>query len=341
MELTVNNATITRFRKLKVTLSYNAVCSQFSFNFTFNPNNQDHKAVCKPIEYPKALVSYNGKTIITGTLLKNTFKSLPARATVPIAGYSTPGVLDDSNIDVDYYPLQFNGLSLKQITEKIIKPYGLSLKVAASVSTRAAKVYDNVEADAKQSVKDFITELALQRKIVVSHDTDGNLLFTEANTRSQPIAHIEKGVPVEYMTLDIDGQKMHSKITVVQQQSIEGENVGQYSVYNPYVSAYRPKIITQSAGNDNDTEDVAKQALADELRSIQLEIKINAWELNGKLLQPNNTITVINPDLYIYRPATFFIEKVVLEDNNPDKVAILTCVLPEVYNGNNPKMIFQ
>jgi prophage tail gpP-like protein len=134
---------------------------------------------------------------------------------------------------------------------------------------------------------------------------------------------------------------MHSHITVMKQADSNGGNAGEFTIENPYVPfVYRPKVITQSSGDDNDTEKAARNILSDELKNLKLTIVTDRWEVNGKMLKPNNIISVTNPDIYLYKSADWFIESIDFVGDEKQTTATLHCVLPEVYNGKTPKYLF-
>ncbi len=333
--------TIKFFNDFTLNLRHDSIASDFSVSFYFDPTNHDQEELACVSHFHQALVEHNGELLISGFILSEVFNSSPVREMVSFTGYSLPGVLEDCQIPIEAYPLQSDGLTLRQIANKFVKPFNIKMIVDPSVSSRMDIVYPKTTANETQSVKDYLTELAAQRNIIISHDSNGNLLFTQAKTDQEPLFHVENGLIGTSMTMAFSGQGMHSSITVIKQADKDGGNAGQATVINPYVPiVYRPKVLTQSSGDDNSTLQAAKNALASELKNVVLTITTDRWEINGKIIRPNNIITVLNPELYIYRKTKFFIESIAFTGNQEQTTAVLTCVLPEVYNGKTPKNIF-
>lgn len=329
------------FNNFNLNLRYDSVASSFSFGFYFDPKNNEHKELACVSHFHEAIVEHNGETLVTGYILGESFASASTRKLVSFGGYSLPGVLEDCEIPPSVYPLQSDGLTLRQIAEKLIKPFGIKMIVDPAVASRMNQVYEKTTADIKQPIKGYLTELAAQRNIIISHNVKGELLFTEAKANQAPIMHFELGIPATEMSLSFSGQDMHSEITVMKQSSLDGGNAGQYTIHNPFVPiVYRPKVITQSSGDDIDTEKAARNALAAELKNIVLTIVTDRWEIDGKIIKPNNIITATNPELYLFKKTKWFIESVTLTGDNTKTTATLNCVLPEVYNGQVPKNIF-
>lgn len=340
MILKINNRKFDFFANVAVSLKYDSVASAFSFDAFFNPDNPDHKDLFKPAAFYRAVVEHNGQKLITGTLLSPVFRDSAKTQTVNITGYSLPGVLEDCEIPTSVYPLQSNGLSLKNIAEKIIKPFGIKLVVDASVSSRVDATYKISKAEHSQTVKSYLSELASQKKVMVTHDADGNLVFTEAKTKQTPLFDFTDGMPGFEYEHSFDGQSCHSEITILGQATAEGANARQGKITNPYCSAFRPRVVQQSSGTDNDSPLAARNILSEELKVVKLKITLDRWELDGKLVMPNNIITVTNPRLYLYKKTNFFIESVDFTGTAESQTCVLNCVLPEVYNNQDPKNIY-
>lgn len=332
------------FNSFTLNLKYDAIASTFAFKFYFDPKNPDHRELSCVSHYHEAIVEHNGETLVTGYILSEAFTSSSVKELTQFGGYSLPGVLEDCKIPPSLYPLQSDGLSLRQIAQKLLAPFKIRMVVDQAIASRIDLVYQKTTAKETDSIKSYLTELASQRNIIISHNENGEVLFTEAKANQSPILNFEPGnnsIPFTDMAMSFNGQSLHSEITVMKQASSEGGNAGQSTVYNPYVPiVYRPEVIIQSSGDDNSTSDAAKNALAAELKNITLTITTDRWEVNGKILKPNNIISVINPELFIFKKTNWFIESINFTGDNTKTIAVLTCVLPEVYNGKTPKNIF-
>lgn len=346
MILRINDRIRTRkvefFNGFNVSLRYDSIASAFSFNFFFNPDNLEHKEMTCVGHYHIATVEHNDELLLTGYVLSEKFVDSSVKTLSAFGGYSLPGALEDCEIPPSLYPLQSDGLTLKEIAEKLIKPFGLKMVIDPSVTSRMNSVYEKTTAGAGQNIKAYLTELAAQKNIIISHNEKGNLLFTEAKTKQKPILNFDGGIPFTKMELSFNGQAMHSEISVVKQAGKDGGNAGQSTVKNPYVPyVFRPKVVIQSSGDDIDTELAAKNIRAAELKNLKLIIATDRWEVDGKVIKPNNLISVINKEVYLYKKTDWFIEQVDLSGDNTKTTATLTCVLPEVYNGKEPNYIFK
>lgn len=346
MILKIGSRLIEQYNQAAITLNYDSVASTFAFSLYFDPDNPEHKQLFKPGQYHDVTIEHNGELLITGTMLTSGFASGPERSLVSVAGYSKTGVIEDCEIPLSAYPLQTNGLSLRQICQRVLKPFGLNLIVDPSVNSKVDAKYSQSTASDDQSVKAYIDSLARQKYVVITHDEKGNLVLTEAKVKQTPILDFNNDSRFLNMTLDFDGQQMHSEITFKKQATKRGKgNAGQASVTNPYCKIFRPKSNRQTSGENVDTKYVARNGLSEELKSIQLVIEVDSWSLGGELIRPNNIITVVNPECYIYNKTRWFIKSVEFSgDHNSsstnDGTAKLTCCLPEVFTNVTPINIF-
>lgn len=347
----IKNRQVEFFNNFSLNLKYDSVGSAFGFSFYFEPENKEHKELMCIGHYHTCTVEHNNELLLSGIILSQAFQSSTVRKMVSLGGYSLPGVLEDSTIPVSTYPLQHDGLSLKQIAEKLIRPFGLTMKIDNSVASKMNAVFDISTAKETQTVKSYLTELATQKNIIISHNEKGELLFTSANTnQTTPLLEFDFSagtIPGTEMDLNFNGQAMHSHITVQKQANVDADsgdagNAAEATVRNPYVinSVFRPLVVSQSSGKDTDTEQAAKNIRAAELKNLKLVIKTDRWEVNGKIIKPNNYLTVINPEVYLYKKTTWFIEEIAFSGDEKQTTAVLTCCLPSVYNGEEPKYLF-
>jgi prophage tail gpP-like protein len=347
MILKVGTQQITDFNEVNVELKYDSVASTFSFQYRYDSADPQLTLLNSPASYADCTIEYvNPETgekelLITGTILNHGFDDNPAVGLNGISGYSKTGVLEDCNIPVSLYPLQSDGKTLKQIVEKLIQPFGISLVISDDVATRANSVFDVSTAEPSDTIKGYLAKIANQKDILLSHDVNGNLLLTKSRPNATPKYNFGRQIPITSAVLRFDGQGMHSEITVIKQADSGGGNAGQSTVTNPYVKKFRPSVKIQSSGDDNSTNFAAKSALADELRAIQLDINLDTWtDNNGLIWRPNTVITIENSELMLNKSTRFFIESVQFTGNESQQIATLKCVVPEVHNTNTPVNIF-
>ena len=338
-----NHYNVKTWNNFSLTLKYDSIASSFGFDLYFDPNDSEAREMFQVGHYHIASVEHNGELLVTGFLLNHKFKLSSKKNLSNISGYSKAGVLGDCPIPTSLYPLQSDGLTLLQIAQKLLAPFKIGITVDTAVAAKVNSVYEKTTASEGQTVADYLSSLASQKDVILSHSENGDLTFTEAKVNGQPFYHFDGSDPATEITLDFNGQAMHSHITLQKQASTDGGNAGEVTVRNPFVPfVYRPATKTQNSGGDNDTQDAVKNALKDELKNIKLTIDMPTWTLNGgQLIKPNRIITVISPELYLYKVTKWFIEEVTFSGNEKQQTCKISCVLPEVYSGKTPDYIFQ
>lgn len=330
------------FNEFAVSLKHNAIASTCSFRFYFDHENPEHKEFACPSHIHEFTLDYKGVRMISGYIISQKYKVSGIKELTEIRGYSYTGFLEDCEIPPTSYPLQSNGISLAAIARKALQPFGINLVIDPQVQSEVNQNYDVSEAGNNQKVKDYLAQLAQQKDIILGHTPEGDLFLTKSKTNAKPIIEFDlsKGtVPGVEFEFEWNAQGMHSDIFVQRQASIDGGNAGYTQLRNYYVpTVYRPTTVTQTSGNDNDTQKAARRALANELRGGKMTIRINRWEavLGGGIITPNNTITVYGPELYHYYKIKWFIESVDFNGNEKEEVATINCVLPEVYSFEVP-----
>lgn len=337
MILKINNRKFDYFNAVSVSMSYDKIASTFNFVAHFDPDNPSHRSLFQPLKYSKVEILHEGETLLIGRKVTTSFTSNSTPQLAQIGGYSLTGVFEDSNIPLSVYPIQSDGLTLRQIAEKILKPFDIAVVVDSIVADDVDSVLESSDASTTGTVKSYLTSLATQKNVILSHTKNGALLFTRAKANQAPIADLSDAVDKK---LSVSGQGIHSSIAVFKDANIVGGNAGENELDNPLVTSFRPSVSVQSSGDDNDTELTAKLRRAAELKSIKLTIKLDSWMINGKVIRPNRIISVKDKSLHLYKRTNWFIEAVTLSGNEKEQTATLKCVLPEVYTNQTPSNPF-
>lgn len=343
MILKVAGQKVDFFNNVSVQLRHDAVASGVAFSFAFNPENPIHRKICKPCAYYPITIEQDNEILLTGTLLTADFGDEAVPEMVTLKGYSKTGVLEDCNIPDAAYPLQSDNIHLKDIAERIIKHFGIKLVVDASVAADANKVYKNSTGGETQSIKNYLSELAAQRNILITHNELGDLVFTRSKANQSSIFDFKKDTKGVVFRLSVNGQGMHSSISV-QRQAIKSklQSTVEEKASNPFAaSVFRPRVERQTSGDDLNTKQAAQNLVCSEMQNIKLTVEIEGWTLGGKIVRPNNIISVTNPQVYCYQRTDWFVETVEFMGNETEQRCVLSCVLPTVYNGQVPKNIFE
>jgi prophage tail gpP-like protein len=340
----LRNRVVEFFTDINISLKYDNIAGTFSLKYLFDPNNKEHKELSCIGHYHLCTLEHNGELILTGQILSIEMDDSSEKELVHITGYSLPGVLDDCEVPTSVYPLQSDGLSLRQIAQKFIAPFGIKMVVDSSVSKLMDEIYDETEAKPTQSVRSYLTELAAQKDINLTHDARGRLVFTKASPNQVPLIELKRGTfGCTRVKFSFNGQQIHSQITVMAQADVEEEaQAGENTVYNPWCPiVFRPKVATQSSGNGDDTLQAAKNMLTRELKNISWTAEFNSWVVNKKIIRPGMILSIQDSEIYLYKKAQIFIEDVNYRLNDSQEIAIIKCVPKEVYTSSPPNYLFK
>jgi len=355
------------FENFQILMKYDSLGSSFKFNFFFDPDNIEHKEMACIGHYHIAKLKEGNETLMTGFILSTVFDDSPEAQLAVVGGYSLPGVLQDCEIPIGdpaswiktpkvysrevmdkTWPTtwQSDSLSLKEIAQKMLNPFGLSMVIDDSVKAAMDEKYDETTAKEKQSIKSYLCELAAQKNIIITDDEFGRVVFIRPFSNQTPFYHFDRNsgiIPGTKFVLSFNGQAMHSHIRVFQQQDQDEEIPSiENQVENPYVPfVFRPHVDVQNCGDADNTLNAARNVLSKELKNLTLTIETDRWHINGKLFRPGQIISVTNKYVYLYKKANWFIEEVTLNGDAKKMTATLKCVIPEVYNGKDPEYLFK
>jgi len=337
MKVKINGTYIKFFDELTYALNLDSVASVFSFVGRYNPENPLHRKVFKPLSYARVEIFTNKDILLlTGTIVNHSFNSTPTPQLWNLSGYSLPGILEDVNIDYNQYPLESLQRNLKDITEKLITPYNLGLVIDPSVTKDVNINYEKSVAKPSEKIKDYLAKIASQRNIVLSHTPKGELLYFRPDTKAAPKHRFKKENGIE-MSLGVQGQGLHSTISILRQPSDDAGNLAPVdTAKNPLITVYRPAVQQLTSGSDTATKMAADNELAAELKNISLSISVN----KVLDLSPGDIVEVKNDEIFLFEYTKFMISAIVVKETTNSDDMKLTLMLPEAFTGEIPKNIF-
>lgn len=340
MKIKINNKIYDEFNGLSVTTSLDTVASTFAFSGRYDKKNDYHKELFLPLSFhPVELINDSGVTFLTGQIISHNFNSESNPDLVVFAGYSNGGVLEDCTIPEVGFPLESLNLSLKQITEKILKYFpGVGLRIDTLVASDCNLPYIKSVAEPEGSVKDYLSKLAAQRNIVMGHDIHGNITYFRPNPNSASKGFYNKENTLK-MSLDVNGQGMHSDLSVIRQPSKKntGESSKSDRIKNPLIKRFRPSVKILTSGADGETQKGVKSSLAEELKNIQLNMTFDKWEP----LYVGDMIDVQNDEVFINKRFKFMVNSTSISQDESGRIMTVSAVLPECFTGEVPKNPFK
>lgn len=367
MKVKIKGRFLDHYTALKISRSLDSIASTFSLAVRFNPENDTHKELFKPLQYlPIEIYSDSNELMFTGTILNHSFQSDNLFNLLQISGYSKCGILEDVTIPPSMYPLESNNKSLKEIADSLCGAYGIDViylldsdsdingdfnknvgtKIKAfkepkkkrkqTTNPEVNRTFKKTTASATDSVKSYISKLTSQRNILLSHNNSGDVVMFKPNVNSKPKYYFSKENTLK-MSSSWNGQGMHSEINVVRQPSSENAGVSTADkINNPLIGKYRPTTKVLSSGEDTDTSKAANNELSAELQNIKLTI-----ELQGLFedILPGDLINVHNHEIYSFAYSRWIVSSIDLTIDEKSTTTSLNLVLPETYTGDIPKPI--
>lgn len=322
MKIIVNNKTFNHVASYTLTQKFNAIAD--IFELTVNKPLFDYL-----LEYPQCEIrSDTDELLLTGTILAPDIKVSTAPQSITLKGYSTCGVIEDCTIPLSLYPLQFDNLSLKQIVDKLLKPFAVEYTTQGDISADFNKKYTKTSAEPGVTIKQYLNNLASQRNIHLTSNEHGQLVFMRFNAmQTTPSVFYREGHPgLKSIDLKINSQAMHSDITVMKQATRRNPDAAQSTIENPYVTVFRPIIRVVNSGDIFDIKSAARNALSAELAAIKIILDVTRYE------KPGNIISLEAPSIELNRATELFVEEAVVKSTTKnDEQITLTCVVPDVY----------
>ena len=355
MKIHINNKIVSFFTAGSITLKLDSIASTFEFSCRFSPQNPDHQALLKPLQYlPVEIFNAKDKLIFTGTILNHRFRSNKGRELVVVSGYSKSGILEDVTIPVSAYPLESTNRSLKDIAEKLCGLYGIKVLVSdqaksisggpvkekkiffsaksdyETIKAKSNSVFGRTSASPTESIKDYLAKLAGQKNIILSHNEKGDVLLFQPDLLQKPKYFFTKGNSLS-MSMDVNGQAMHSEINIVRQPTDDNQGVSTTDVSrNTLISKYRPTTKILTSGEDTATKDAAKNELASELKNITATVELqNLFDE----IYPGEIVNVHNHYLYNYAYNRWLVDSITLKFDEKEDTTTLNLVPPESFSG--------
>lgn len=338
MRIKINGKFYSFFDEIMIIQVLDSVASSFSFKARFSPDNAAHQDIFRPLSYNVVEIFDNSDNLrLTGVVVNTLLSSSPKRGLQSLSGYSRAGILEDCSIPYSSYPLEKINVSLSDVVGRLLSDFNLKFVVDPSVSNEMRLQYKKTTAQPSESIKAFISKLASQRNIILSHTVEGDLLFYKPDPKSKPKFLFSEKNSLS-MSLSVDGQGMHSEISVIRQPSQENPNLTPVdTALNSMVKLKRTAVMVLSSGTETDTKKAADNALANELKNISVIVNLGSFHD----LACGDMVEVQNEEIFLYEKTKFIISEITIKEDRKSETMSLKLVLPETFTGESPKNIFE
>lgn len=343
--LTIDGNNWDYWNEMEIHLSLDSHAS-VGFSAPFEADRKLFRDTFQPFSFKPLTVTVGGETLFTGTMVDVAPSITPERRDIAVSAYSKAAVLADCDMPAGSVPFESNGLSLRQIAERLAAPFGVSVVMGAAdgspfkrVNTKSKKI--DGKADQDQKVQDFLVEIAKQRGLVLSSTKDGELLFWKSIEPGNPVARLEQGYPpMMGIAITLNAQAMFNELT-----GFVGTKRGQPGAkYTQRVALISGGALRSHSFRLDATErgDAVAAVAAKTGRMIgnalTVVVHVPTWRRpDGKLWEPNTTIVVRADDAMIYTDTEFLIRDVFLKSSAGELTASLGLVLPGSFSGKVPE----
>lgn len=274
-----------------------------------------------------------GKSILTGYIDKTEASVSASDRNIKISGRSKTCDLVDCSVMAEDGN-QFTGLTLKEIVNKLVKPFGVSTIFAGDAGEKFASVVVNQG----ETVFALLDRLARLRRLVIYPNVEGQLVFADAGIR-RAATELVQGVNVLSGQVSVD----HSDRFSVYRTKSQPNNlaflgtdepmskqapVGEAT--DPAIKRYRPLMLMQEVTGDDElvADRAGFESSLRAAKSLQVDVEVRGWfQEPGRLWDINELVHCDLGFLGIRR--TMLVHRVTYSKNNSGTTAKLMLILPD------------
>jgi prophage tail gpP-like protein len=302
-------------------------CYAYSCSMPWQLEDERLAEVLRPYSYAPSELYLGGQKRGSGVIYEvGTQNTKTGGRTKNVTCYSPTADLVDSTAKPPY---QFENMKFSQIIERVVRPFGISVRYKSSKD----KKFKRVTIDKGQRIFDFLIGLARQIGVLLKTNEMGEL----------EIADVATGDPVSFLSEADD---------LVQGWQGRWDGRQRFKSYTAVVTTPRRKpVISNSVDqgvplnrqlrfNANETDnttigDAAAWKKAKVLaESMRISLTVHDWyDKNGKMWDENTLVRIESPTLYVPNGYTFLLEGVEMSRKNGGRTSKLDFVPPSLYNG--------
>lgn len=278
------------WESISVTRELNAAASNFELKLTDRWEQGQEPWRIKPGDFLS--ISMGGLRVLTGYVDKFEASISASSRELSVSGRSRTCDIVDCSVIGD---LEFSGLTLKDLAEKLCKPFNILVKYREA----AGNALDKITAQQGDTVFSLLEKHMKQRKVLAYPSVYGDLII-EGRGKIRAASAIVQGKNLISGSVSWDNTNRFSEYTV------KGQNLGflgdakQAVVstgksFDKGVTRYRPHVfVVEATASDEGTFDRAKYEC--ELRAaqaIELEVVVPGWYMeNDELWEVNRIVPV-------------------------------------------------
>ena len=308
-----------------------------SFSGPWDPDDPGLREAFRPFSFRPMEVTVGGEPLFTGTLVGIAPTLGGQSYTISASGYALAGVLGDVTMPASAWPVEYSGLTLRQVAERVCEPFGLTPRFEGA----PGPAFERVAMQSGQAVIAFLSDLAQQRGLVIGSGSDGQPVFRKP-APAQPVARLEQGSgPVLSVTPSFRPQEYYSHITA-QEPTRTGSPGQQHTVRNPHAGEQlRSLVFEVRDAEGGDVPEAAEAKLGRMFGNVvSWDAEVIGWSApSGELWNAGQTVTLRAPAAMVYRETRMMIRSVELSRSEDQQTAVLELSLPAVWTGEIPETL--
>lgn len=332
----IDNANFKFWTSFRLNFSLDSIDS-FALEAPFEKDSSVYREAFRPFEYKDIVLYLGGEVIHNGILISSIPSVSPTRSTVAISGYSKPGILNDVNMPVSSYPIEYSNLNLSQIADNITRAFNLATQFDGDPGPK----FDKVAISPTDKPFSLLVKLAQQRGFILSNTLDGKLLFRKTENTT-PIASIKEGeLPFISCSPSFSPQNYFSSITGLTPERANNK-AGKLTVNIKDVKSLRPFTFVADDTNTQNLQAAVNSEVGRMFGSSATYtlLVVGLRAPNGDIWRDGQMISVLSPGAAIYTESKFLIKSAILTRTSSEgDRAELQLVLPEAYLGGIPEVL--
>ena len=274
-----------------------------------------------------------GELLFSGYIMNVAPQNDENQSSIVLNAYARAGILSDTVVPPEFYPLEWNNTQLSVILQDLISPFGIELVDNLQDSTP----FVNVSIGQGQSILNFIRALLGKRKAVLYNDAQGNLVIDKIVEKA-PLLELKKGQePLLSNTLNIDQQSTYGRY-IYSTANTSLQDSESVELVNPLMQdasiqtyKYVPLQDVENGDLLATAQDLLNKTLAE---SISYDVLLaGIRDANGGLLEKGSFVRLQDPDTFLAESYTFLLDRVEFRVSSNTERSILSLVFPNVYSG--------
>ena len=321
--IVIDNQKYELWQDLQIQFDLDRLAPSFSFSSPYEPA-EPYLQSFEPFGFQDIKIYYKNSLIITGTLINTQYENSDSNI-VSISGYGKAGILQNVTLPTSLFPRQLRNISLKEISEKYCKPFGISVDNSTEANAPMRKKFIKTEIDPTQKISSFLISLAKERGLITSTNNEGKLFFSfEHTSGGNAVFDIQPG---DYnLSASYNSENIFSDVTAL--TTANRNQKSKIATKKIDVDIFRHHTISYNSNDDGNMNDFINSEIGRILiNSISISFQLPFWEnRNKKLFNVGEIITIKEPRVRIEKTIEFVIKSITYSLSESGKTAAIEVV---------------